>query len=240
MIDTGFSDDEVHVSYVLPEPVVSAALRAEYEALLSDDERARSAQFVFGADRWRYIVAHALVRITLSRYAAVPPQAWTFEATASGRPEICGPAGVSPLRFSLSHTRGLIAVAVTRRADVGVDAERIDPSADMTALARQFFAPAEVQMLEAATHDRRAHAFFELWTLKEAYVKALGVGLSLPLNSFAIAFGAPPTIAFADGADAVTCHFAQLDLSPCHAAAVAVRGERPPRVVLRRFLPGPA
>ena len=102
---------DVHAWYVCPEPDVPSHLRNRSEELLSDDERERYRRFVFDADRLRYLIAHALVRTTLSRYADVPPQAWTFSQNKYGRPEIAGPAHPARCRFSLAHRGRRAAVA---------------------------------------------------------------------------------------------------------------------------------
>jgi 4'-phosphopantetheinyl transferase len=177
--------DDVHVWHVVPELVSDPALLRRYETLMSPDERARHARFVFAADRHVFLIARALVRTTLSRYAAVEPQAWTFESGEHGRPEIAGPQGVPPLRFSLSHTAGLVALAVALRVDVGIDVEGVRTRAAGLDIARRFFAPAEADALEAMPPERQDRAFLEYWTLKEAFIKATGLGMSMPLASFA-------------------------------------------------------
>jgi 4'-phosphopantetheinyl transferase len=160
-------------------PERSAALLA----VLSDDERVRLRRFRFERDRRTYLVAHALVRNTLSRYADVPPEAWQFRAGSHGRPEISAPA--TQLRFSLSHTAGLAACAVILERDIGVDVEnRSRPAA--AEVAERFFSERERRDLRRASIDHRDGKFLEYWTLKEAYVKARGLGLSLPLEQFSV------------------------------------------------------
>jgi 4'-phosphopantetheinyl transferase len=152
-------------------------------ALLSDEERQRMSRFCFERDRLLFLVAHALVRTTLSRFADAPPAAWRFRTGSHGRPEIATPP--SRLRFSLSHTRGLAACAVTIDADIGLDVENLSSGAALD-VAERFFSPREVRDLFGRPEASRRDRFVEFWTLKEAYIKARGLGLSLPLQAFSV------------------------------------------------------
>lgn len=152
-------------------------------ALLSDDEKDRLSRFRFEPDRVMYLAAHALLRHTLSRHSDVAPEAWRFRRASHGRPEIANPG--SRLRFSLSHTPGLAACAVVLDRDIGVDVEDLSrPGA--ADIAERFFSPREADAVRKAPIDERGIRFLEYWTLKEAYVKARGLGLSLPLNRFSV------------------------------------------------------
>jgi 4'-phosphopantetheinyl transferase len=144
-------------------------------SILSTDEQAQLDRIAVASRRREYLAAHALVRTTLSRYADVEPAAWTFRENAWGRPEVVGHA----LRFSLSHTDGLVAVAVTHDRDVGIDVEALDRRPATPELADHFFAP-----VEAAAVRAQPERFLEYWTLKEAYVKARGMGMAIPLDQF--------------------------------------------------------
>ena len=215
---------DVHVWYVVPDDAAAPPLVRRYEALLAPAEDAQYRRFVFDVDRHRYLVARALVRTTLSRYAAVDPQSWTFAANAFGRPEIAGPGNVPPLRFSLTHTNGLVAMAIAQALDVGLDAEPLDRAVSDTAGVARHFADAEAQALAALPPDEQARAFLEYWTLKEAYIKATGEGLSRGLDSFAVERSTPPSIRFLDGHDdPAAWQFAQPAMSDRHLAALAVR-----------------
>ncbi len=156
------------------------------EALLDPGETDRYRRFRFDPDRTRYLAAHVLLRTILSRYAAVPPGEWVFRTTEMGRPEIEAVGDLPPLRFSLSHTRGLVVVLVCLGVDCGVDAEAVRPLADGEALERRVLADDEraglADLPEAARRDR----FIRLWTLKEAYLKARGVGLRLPMGGISL------------------------------------------------------
>lgn len=137
-----------------------------------------------------------------------------------------------PLRFNLAHTQGLVAMAVTLHHDVGIDVEPRTDRVSVLDVARRFFSPQEVAALEGLPIGQRAEAFLDYWTLKEAYVKATGLGLRAPLRRFWFTRTSPPVIRFDAGVDddAMTWQFARLDLGPNHLAALAVRRSQPPRI----------
>jgi 4'-phosphopantetheinyl transferase len=207
----------------MDEPAIRQAL-----ALLSQEERARHDRFVQARDRRDFAAAHALLRRVLSTYDDTPPAAWMFEATAAGKPRITnrGAAG-SDLTFSLSHTRGFVACAVARGMDVGVDIESIDRGADGQEIARRYFSAAEAARLDACPDAERAARFVELWTLKEAYVKAIGAGLSVPLDGFSFACDEAGHITLEEPArERGKCFtFALMTPSPRTRLAVAIRSE---------------
>ncbi|MEM9305495.1 MAG: 4'-phosphopantetheinyl transferase superfamily protein [Pseudomonadota bacterium] len=126
-----------------------------------------------------------MIRQLLSRYANVPPKRWRFAANAFGRPRIAAPRPAQPLDFNLSHTSEHIVCAVAAVSDVGIDVESRVPD-EFLAIARQFFSPSERRWLNDADAQESRDCFLTLWTLKEAYIKALGTGLSTPLDAFSV------------------------------------------------------
>jgi 4'-phosphopantetheinyl transferase len=155
---------------------------------LTEGERLRAMALRHAADRQAYIAAHALLRTLICQLAGGQPAEWCILPEAGGKPRIVVKVGPAPLRFSLSHTHGLVAVAMTRRTEVGVDVERLRADALDPADADAFFSPREIAALLACPpQDRLAHAF-AVWTLKEAFLKSLGLGLhdSCPLDAFDI------------------------------------------------------
>ncbi len=162
------------------------------ESALDDEERRRAAAFRFEDLRRRYVAAHTALHAILSRYTTAPLR---IARAAHGKPYLVD----SPLRFSLSHSGDLALVAVAREVDLGVDVERIAPNRDVIALARRFFPPDE-----AAAVVRDPSAFYRLWTRREAYLKATGLGIQ------GLGFPIPPDYFLAD-----------LDLAPAYAAALA-------------------
>ena len=207
------------------------------EALLDAEERAQLHRFVFARDRDLYLAAHIALRTRLSLYAETPPASWRFVKNRYGRPEIACSSGASRLRFNLSHTRGLAAVAITLADDVGVDVENTRWREPPLEIADHYFAPAEVTELHARSLIDQRERFFDYWTLKEAYIKARGMGLALPLDKFAFQLVADgePRITF-DAAlhdDPCAWQFALRRIGGCHRLALALRCKRPLRIQVR-------
>ena len=149
---------------------------------LSGDERVRAARLRTTELRLRFIVAHGALRRILSQYVGMAPEQIRLEATALGKPSIVG----SPLTFNLSHSDGLAVCAVTAQGQVGVDVERVRPVTDATNIVRRYFAPNEVLKYESLPASERSAAFFSIWTRKEAFLKATGLGLQRGLDSFEV------------------------------------------------------
>lgn len=219
--------DAVHVDLLATDDPAALSRLDSYKRLLSDDEQVRMARFVFERDRDAFLLTRALVRTMLSRYARVAPAEWRFIENEHGRPELLDrPAEVADLRFNISHTRGLIACAVTVGREVGIDVEDINRGLTHD-VAGRFFAPAEVDDLHALPEREQALVFFDYWTLKEAYIKARGFGLALPLGDFAFKLNPPhaPAISFAPALqdEPATWQFVQDWPTPAHRFALAVR-----------------
>ncbi len=230
--------DEVHVWYLLTDAgELDEPLLARYQAWLSDEERARKDRYLFEHSRREYLLTRALVRHTLSRYADVPPPDWTFRANAYGRPDV-DVDGYRSLRFNLSNTAGLVACAVVRDREVGIDVEDTARPGETVSIAASFFSPGELRDSGKVRPEGRRSAFFDYWTLKEAYIKARGMGLSIPLDQFSFHLGSGPIRITFDGLDddPLSWQFEQLVLPPTplgqpvrHRTSAAVRrgpGER--------------
>src|SRR5687768_11690023 len=166
----------------IPEAISAELARARYLGLLSDAERKQHGRFRFDDDRHTYLVAHALVRTTLGAMLGVPPEQLDFEIGEHGKPELKH-AAAGDLRFNLSHTRGLVACGVTRADDIGIDVERIERKLEIDNLASSVLSEDEQAALVALEGSAKRERFFRHWTIKEAYVKAIGRGISLPLRS---------------------------------------------------------
>jgi 4'-phosphopantetheinyl transferase len=160
-----------------------------YHQLLSPDEAERADRFYFEKHRMRFTRARATMRQILSRYVGVPPAELAFSYGAAGKPELSGDSEKSGIRFNLSHSGELALLAVTQKLAVGVDVELVDAKITGEDIAVRFFAAGEASRLRAMPPAERADGFFACWTRKEAYIKALGEGLSVPLDSFEVAFG---------------------------------------------------
>lgn len=239
----GAFDIDLWLAYYdeIADPVLLARLREH----LSHDERDQEMRYHFADDRKRYRVTRSLVRTVLSRYAALDPADWTFAHNHYGRPEIAATHGcAADLRFNLSHTRGLIVLGVTRHRELGVDVEHLNVRNVSAGLADHFFAPQEAAVLASLPAASRKEAFFEYWTFKEAYVKARGMGFSLPFEQFSFDFPTSETVRFSVqrelGDDARRWSFWQFRPGPEYLLAVCAErlGGSTPRVRVRRIVPG--
>ena len=205
-------------------------------AVLSDEERAQYHRFHFSHDARDYAAAHALLRHSLSGAAPRPPASWRFEKTPAGKPFLVG-AGADAPSFSLSHTTGMVACAITDGADIGVDVEGVDRRVNADDIAARFFAPSEAAWLRAQDEGMRRDRFFDLWTLKEALVKALGAGMAMSLASlaFSVQPGGSVTLEAPADVDASAWQFGLFAPGPGHRLAVAVRrsGDAPARLICR-------
>jgi 4'-phosphopantetheinyl transferase len=232
---------EIHVWMVASEAASSAAQLAEYRALLSADERDRCRRYLFENSRRQFLIGRALLRTTLSHYVDRDPRAWTFAPGPHGRPELIDAKGMPPLRFNISHTVGLVVVAVGLGGELGVDVEDVRRATRAPEFAAEFLAGPERDVLATASPADRSARFFELWTLKEAYLKARGLGLSLPLDTFWFRTeGSRIVASFLPevGDDPATWQFVQTRPTKFHVMAVAARRSEPNlpdlRVRLRR------
>jgi 4'-phosphopantetheinyl transferase len=153
---------------------------------LHDEERRRADRFHFAVDRDRFLVGRAALRALLAQQIGRAPDAIAYETAPHGKPALARNLA-NGLHFNMAHSRGLALIALTRAAEVGVDVEAMSEMPDLLAVATRFFAPAEVAIVRAMAGQERIEAFFTCWTRKEAYIKALGTGLSHPLDRFVVA-----------------------------------------------------
>lgn len=176
---------EIHLWLAFYDEINDASLHSAYRELLNAAEKAQEPRFYFARDRQRYLITRALVRTVLSRYVSIRPQEWIFSTNAYGRPEVVNAqARAEWLSFNISHTHSLIVLGVTKRRALGVDVENVSAREAAIEVADRYFAPQEVAVLLAAPRDQQQYRFFEYWTFKEAYIKARGMGLALPLDKF--------------------------------------------------------
>ncbi len=174
--------EQGHIWLANPEQNFDPGVLSDFRRILSDDELARHQRFRFDKDKLHFLVSHALLRTVLSNYADVPPQQWQFDLNSHGRPELAQTHALPWLRFNLSHTNGLVACVVTESVDCGIDVENLTRHCDYRAIARKMFSEAENRFLNQLKGEQQSERFFSYWTLKEAYVKARGLGLSLPTS----------------------------------------------------------
>lgn len=179
------SDGDVHLWVAFPDEWAAPSQIASARDILDSDEIYRMERFHFPEHRHLFLVSHRLVRTALSHYSDLPPDAWRFTNDENGKPMIDPAAAPVSLSFSLAHTAGLAVVGVGRGIDIGVDIEAAGRRVDAAGLSRRFFSPVEAAVLQSLPSGRLEEQFPLYWTLKEAYIKALGLGLSHPLDSFA-------------------------------------------------------
>jgi len=217
-------DNEVHVLWCRLD---DAAAHVPTDTL-SADELARAKRLRHARDRVHFVAAHAWLRHTVGRYLGIAPQAIAFALGAHGKPTLMGAAAA--LQFNLSHGGAFALLALSRAGAVGADVERVRPMDDCAAIAQRHFAPAEWRRWSQLPPTQQLAAFFACWTRKEAYVKALGGGLSVPLDGFEVAFEpgrAPALLSVGDSTQtAADWTLWGLQPAPDHVAAVVVRGRR--------------
>jgi 4'-phosphopantetheinyl transferase len=222
--------DEVHVWRAsLDQPESSLRL---FNETLSAEERARAGRYRFEADRKRSIIARGLSRLLLGRCLGRPPKQLEFEYNAFGKPSLARlsktHASNPALQFNVSHSGDVVLLAMAFDRVLGVDVERMREEMTSPEIAARYFSPAERQALFGLAPELRGEAFFACWTRKEAYLKARGDGLSLPLDRFDVAFtpGEPPRLLTTrhDPAEAQRYTLRALDAGPGYAAALAVEG----------------
>jgi len=179
---------------------LNRACPSDSNVALSRDELARAARFVFPRDRNRYVAARDILRAILARHIGVSAQAIELEYEPDGKPRLGPISGDPPIRFNLSHSEDLAVYAVSSAREVGVDVEAIRPAVLDAGIPEQFFSRAEVEKLRALPAGDQVEAFFLCWTRKEAYIKARGAGLGIPLDSFTVSLtpGEPATLTSVD------------------------------------------
>lgn len=235
---------EIHLWLVDYEQIGDGVLHAAYRNLLNDEEKKQEPRFYFAKDRRRFLVTRALVRTVLSRYVPVAPKDWVFQTNAYGRPEIVNAEGrEAGITFNISHTHSMIVLAVAKGRELGVDVENVAARTVSIDIADRYFAPSEVEVLTAAPAEEQQYRFFEYWTFKEAYIKARGMGLSLPLDKFSFHYDDDRKVDIAIDAsladDAARWQFWQFRPTPEY--LVALCAERtdapPPQLIVRNAVP---
>jgi 4'-phosphopantetheinyl transferase len=181
----------LHLWCASPDDLREEEIAEACARLLSEEERARWQAFKFDRHRREYLATHALARTALSYHGRLPPEAWRFELNNFGKPAIEPECG---LRFNLSNSPGLVVCLIGEGAEVGVDLEPRERADSIAEVGPRMFSPRELEQLGNLRDDERPERALRLWTLKEAYIKARGIGLSLPLNKFSFLF---------DGAEAI-------------------------------------
>jgi 4'-phosphopantetheinyl transferase len=223
---TILTDDEVHV-WRADLSLSSLRLQA-LQDILAPDEQARAASFHLQKDQARFIAARGLLRVLLSRYLDLEPAHITFSYGGYGKPALTNALGQEIVSFNMSHSGQLALYAITRGRKIGVDVECLQTGFAFDPIAERFFSPREVAALRALPPEVRPGAFFNGWTRKEAFIKARGQGLSLPLNQFEVSLapGEPARLLYVAETpwEAARWSLQALEAGDGYAAAVAVEG----------------
>jgi 4'-phosphopantetheinyl transferase len=232
---------EVHVWHLFAEQAANAT--PVMHALLSAEERERMARYRHESDRLLYLLSRGMMRTVLASYLGCAWDAVRYTSNAHGKPILDGAsvayASGSLLHFNLTHSNGAIALAVSLDREVGIDIESRHRPAEYLLLAQRFFTESEAQHLHGLDEQQRRDAFFAIWTLKEAFVKGIGRGLSFPLDAFCFELELDRLVAFKPLADFVSpdWHFQQFNLGEQHCGAIAIQspGALPASIELREW-----
>ncbi|MEA2954317.1 MAG: 4-phosphopantetheinyl transferase [Alphaproteobacteria bacterium] len=189
-----------------------------FRDVLSAQERERAARFRFERDRRRYILRHGKLRELLSDYLNCAPSRLRFTYNPFGKPSVAG----GDLRFNVSHSHGTALFVFARGVEVGCDIERRDPRFVCDQIPERFFSALEVQTLRSLPASSQTQAFFNCWTRKEAYIKARGYGLSLPLDSFDVSLAPDEPVLLLRGCDGWSVQ--PCEPAPDYQAAIVAEG----------------
>jgi 4'-phosphopantetheinyl transferase len=220
------SSNEVHVWRAWLD--VTALQYENLLGFLSTDELARARRFRFEKDQKRFIVARGILRQILGRYLGKKPNELLFEYSSQGKPALATYPGCGTLHFNLSHSDGFALYAVTRDRNIGIDIERIRDDAAVDQIARRFYSQGEISSLFRMHIDRRTALFFQYWTRKEAFIKAIGEGISFPMEQCDVSLISgsvlSPIILHCDKIENLRWYGQDLFPGCGYAAAIAVEG----------------
>ena len=210
------------------ERYIDSSLIDQAQRLLCNQEQQRAARFVQDRARHRFMLAHALCRVMLSCYGAYKPKQWLFRKEDKGRPYIDPAMNQQGLDFNISHTNNRVGCALALGRRVALDLELISRSANMDAVAKRQFAPAEQAQFFNCSAEDRQRLFFQFWTLKEAYIKVKGMGLTENPSAFSFDLTAESPICYSQDSSVESYRFGLFDAGPAHQGAWAVdsRGEQ--------------
>jgi 4'-phosphopantetheinyl transferase len=219
-------DDEVHLWRVDLEAI--GADEARWQKVLSSDESTRAARFHFARDRQHFVAARSWLRTILGGYLATDPSDLTFSYSKKEKPSLGQAFTASGVTFNVSHSGGIALLAFTRGREIGVDVEKVRRDFNLEGIARRFFSAHEQQQLATLPDEKKPEAFFRCWTRKEAYIKATGEGLSLPLHQFDVSIAAGDTEALLatrpDDSEVALWSLRDAPAGAGYAAALCVRG----------------
>ena len=218
--------DEVHVWCVKVNEVASGP--SKMGCILSVEEREKAARLRFDRDRRRFVIRHVMLRIVLARYLDEEPAALRFLFGPHGKPMLGDGGDKAALSFNMSHSADIALCAVTRNRRVGLDVEWCLRKVDDVEMAGWCFSTREAETLRELPVGRQVHAFFALWTCKEAYLKAVGRGMSFPMNEVEVSLsgGSRPKLESIGGSNSAARRWSCRQLMPVedYDAAVVAEG----------------
>ncbi|MGC2060966.1 MAG: 4'-phosphopantetheinyl transferase superfamily protein [Candidatus Sulfotelmatobacter sp.] len=221
------AEDEVQLWRVDLEAIRSHEFR--WQEVLSSDETARAARFHFAADRQRFVASRAWLRTILAAFLVAEPRELNFSYSKNQKPSLGSAYAKSGIGFNVSHSGGIALYAFARHREIGVDVEQIRRDFDVESIAERFFSVSEREQLAALPEFEKVDAFFRCWTRKEAYIKAIGEGLSLPLSQFDVSLEALETNALLstrpDSAEADQWTIREVPGGTGYRAALCVHGQ---------------
>lgn len=184
------------------------------QVTISEPEMDRAEKFHFLKDRNRFIAAHSYLRQILAKYLELEPEEIRYTYNEHGKPEF--DSDFSQMRFNLSHSEFIGLIAVSKMSRIGIDIERIKQQVNIEEIAKRFFSSGETKKILSLSESERNEAFFRCWTQKEAYIKALGVGMLMSLNQFEVSFepGIPPKIKHIDGDEGEAARWNMYHINP--------------------------
>lgn len=207
------------------------AIRADesrWQEVLSSDELTRASRFHFPADRQCFVATRALLRTILAGYLSTDPKRLSFSYSKKEKPSLVLPRAGVDVTFNVSHSGGIALLAFVQRREIGIDVEQVREDFDVEAIARRFFSAREQEQLAALPNEEKFEAFFRCWTRKEAYIKATGDGLSLPLHQFDVSVAPENSDALLstrpDNSEAALWSLREIPTGDGYVAALCVRG----------------
>ena len=236
--DLALPTQEVHVWRVMLEQ--SSACIHRLSQPLSDDERVRAERFRFERDRRRFRVARGALRAILGRYLDVEPGRLRFGYGAHGKPYLTQEFNHCGLRFNLAHSNELAVYAFACEREIGIDVEYIHPLPDAEQIAVRFFSKREVAVFLALPESQKLEAFFNCWTRKEAYIKAIGDGLAHPLDQFQVSLapGEPARLLNVEGSPEQVAYWFMAAFMPASGYVAALMAQAPDcRLECWQYLP---
>lgn len=229
--------NEIYFFYTLVEAIHDPVLLNRYRSVISRAESIKTDRYVFQKDRHNCLVTRALLRFALSTCTGVAPATFEFLENRYGKPSLKPRLVDRPVQFNLSHSSGMTACALTLAGDIGVDIESNHRKIELD-LAERYFAKSESAYLRQCPADQKQAVFFDFWTLKESYIKAVGKGLSIDLDQFAFELDPQPRIIFDKSLEGDPDHWKFFRFSPAdhYKAAIAIHSPaNPDNVKLRIY-----